>query len=122
MKKSGSILFILAWAITSIAQDVAPEAMPAEETRTPETAMLLFHGKELFEIAAISDVPVEQGVESLQARLKRFAQSPLFHADHLRIKDDKDMKVALIFSGDQSSAAIREVFFIGYDFTGFTDF
>ncbi|RKX33912.1 MAG: mechanosensitive ion channel family protein [Verrucomicrobia bacterium] len=77
-----------------------PAVVAADKTVEPEAAMLFFHGEELFEIGSVADVPAEQNIEMMQRRLKRLAQSPLFRTDNLRVRDDAEMKVALVFSGD----------------------
>ncbi|RKX39719.1 MAG: hypothetical protein DRP64_13895, partial [Verrucomicrobia bacterium] len=101
-----SLWLALGMGLSAYAEE--PAVAAADKTIEPETAMLVFHGEELFEIGSVADVPAEQNVEMMQRRLKRLAQSPLFRTDNLRVRDDAEMKVALVFSGDDFICAAWE--------------
>ena len=114
MKLQHYISALFLGLLLSVSADETNTLQHLDES-TMQTDMLVFHGEELFEIGVVSGVPAEQSVKMMQARLKRFAKSPFFRTDNMRIQDDSEMNVALIFSGDTfvSSVWEQEAVFFG---------
>ena len=81
-------------------------AQEAEGTNT--TAVVMFHGQELFELPGISSVPAEKRVEVLMRRFNRAAKSPLVNTEHISIHHDDDLKVSLIMLDADVLCAVWE--------------
>jgi small-conductance mechanosensitive channel len=61
-----------------------------------ETAMVMFHGQELFELSGISSVTAEQRAKILVRRLTRRAGSPLISTDDFTVYHDDGLNVSMI--------------------------
>jgi len=70
----------------------------AEEV-TNDTAKVVFHGRELFEVTNISSLPASHRVEILARRIREQAKSPRFSTADLVVHNDDDLKVSAIMSG-----------------------
>ncbi len=95
--KTPLILFILLFCISGAAI-AGPDTEPATET-PPEIVPFMFQGHELYSITSISEVSAAQRSDTLRARLKRLAKSPLFSTEKMRVRHDNTLGVSLVFSG-----------------------
>jgi small-conductance mechanosensitive channel len=69
-------------------------------------AILMFGGKELFQLSGISSVSAEIRVETMKRRLKRLAKSPLASTDDFVIHNDDNMGVTMIKHGEEVICAV----------------
>ncbi|MEN8255991.1 MAG: mechanosensitive ion channel family protein [Verrucomicrobiota bacterium] len=82
-------------------------AVQAEEGGgTNGTAMVMFHGQELFEITSISSVSADSRVEILVKRFKKLAKSPLVSTKKFTVHDDDNLKISAIMSGTDMVCAV----------------
>ncbi len=95
--KTPLILFILLFCISGAAI-AGPDTEPVTET-PPEIVPFMFQGHELYSITSISEVSAAQRSDTLRARLKRLAKSPLFSTEKMRVRHDNTLGVSLVFSG-----------------------
>ncbi len=75
---------------------------------TNETAVVLFHGKELFTVSRISSVSAEARAETLQRRFKRQAKSPLVNTKNFSVHHDDELEVSVLMSGTEILCAVWE--------------
>ncbi len=80
-----------------------------EQTVTNDTAVVLFHGKELITVSRISSVSAEARAETLQRRFKRQAKSPLVSTENFSVYHDDDLEVSVIMSGVEILTSVWEV-------------
>ena len=100
--------YILAFLFSLLFFVPADETNMTSRAEVPDTAMLVFHGEDLFEMGSVSGVPANQSVTMLQTRLKQMARSPLFRTDNFRVQDDVKMGLTLIFSGNTYISSVWE--------------
>ncbi len=86
------------------ASDEVPMAPDAEKEKgekpsASDTAWVVFHGKKLYQVGAISKISAAKRASILSVRLKRLAETPLVRTDKFLIKEDDDLGVSLIFTG-----------------------
>jgi len=88
----------------------AAVGVQAQEQRdTNETAAVMFHGKELFEVSRISSVSANTRAETLLRRFKRQAKSPLVSTENFTVNHDDHLNVSVIMSGTEILCAVWEV-------------
>ena len=80
-----------------------------EPTATNETAVVMFHGKELFEVSKISSVSASVRAETLLRRFKRQAKSPLTSTEKFTIHQDDHLMVSVLMSGSEILCAVWEI-------------
>jgi small-conductance mechanosensitive channel len=94
MKHMLFVLLLLGFSVTGL---LAQEEVPKPElSSTNSVAMLLFHGRELFELPNISSVSADNRVAVMLRRIKRVAKSPLVSTEDLSLHHDVELKVSLI--------------------------
>ena len=72
------------------------------------TAVVMFHGQELFEIAGVSSVSADHRAEVWVRRINRQAKSPLVSTEGFTLDHDDELKVSLIMSDTDVLCAIWE--------------
>jgi small-conductance mechanosensitive channel len=75
---------------------------------TNSTAVVLFHGRELFEISDISSVTSDQRAGIVLRRIKRAAKSPLISTDNFSIHHDDGLNASLIMLDTDVMLAVWE--------------
>ena len=80
-----------------------------EQAITNETAVVMFHGKELITVSRISSVSADTRAETLLRRFKRQAKSPLVSTEKFSVHHDDQLKVSVIMSGEEILCAAWEV-------------
>jgi len=86
-----------------------------EQAVTNDTAVVLFHGKELLTVSGISSVSAEARAETLQRRFKRQAKSPLVSTENFSVHHDDELEVSVLMSGSEILCAIWEADAQHYD-------
>jgi len=89
----------------------------ATETITNDSAVVVFHGKELFKVSNISSVSAKKRVETLITRLKEQAKSPLASTDDFTVYNDDELHVSAIMSGADVVCWILDADARQYDMT-----
>jgi small-conductance mechanosensitive channel len=106
MKRWMLVLLISGFSITGLR---AEEAAPVPEgSSTNNVAMLLFHGKELFEVTDISSVSAQKRVDVMLRRFERAAKSPLVSTEDIEIQHDDNLKLSLIMLDSDLLATVWE--------------
>ncbi|MEN8127006.1 MAG: mechanosensitive ion channel domain-containing protein, partial [Planctomycetota bacterium] len=80
----------------------------AVEEVVADTAVLKFHGKDLFEVTNISQLPAESRTDILVKRLKKQAKSPFVSTKEFAVYHDDDLKISMIMSGTDVVCGIWE--------------
>ena len=70
------------------------------------TAVVVFHGKELFTVSQISSVPADTRAETLLRRFKRQAKSPLISTKKFTVHEDTQLNVSVLMSGSEILCAV----------------
>ncbi len=78
------------------------------EEASNSTAVVNFHGQELFTMSGISSVSADNRAEILVKRLKENAKSPFVSTENLTVHHDDDLKVSVIMSGATAICAVWE--------------
>jgi len=86
-------LLALLVLIGSVASQTAAEAI------TNDSAVVIFHGRELFTVSNISSVSADKRVETLLKRIREQAKSPLVSTDDFTVYNDDELHVSAIMSG-----------------------
>ena len=106
MKRCILVVLMFGFSITGLRAEDA--ALAPEESSTNNVSMLLFHGKELFELPGISTVSAQKRVEIMQRRFTRAAKSPLASTENFEIHHDDNLNVSLIMLDSDVMAAVWE--------------
>ena len=80
-----------------------------EQEATNETAVVMFHGKELITVSRISSVSADTRAATLLRRFKRQAKSPLVSTENFTIHHDENLKASVLMSGEETLCAVWEV-------------
>ena len=83
-------------------------AFAQQQEVTNDTAAVLFHGIELFEVTNISTVSAEARAEILVRRIKRAAKSPLVNTENFSIHQDENLNASIIMSGSEILCVVWE--------------
>ena len=75
---------------------------------TNTTAVVLFHGKALFEVVNIAKISAEKRVGILTERIKNHAKSPLADTDDFYVFHDDDLKISAIMHKDDIVVGVWE--------------
>lgn len=78
------------------------------EPITNDSAVVTFHGRELFKVTNISSVPAEKRVAILVRRIRDQAKSPLVSTDDFTVHNDDSLQVSAIMSGSDVVCWILE--------------
>jgi len=98
------------WIFFTIMLSLPLSGIQAQEQEvTNETAVVMFHGKELITVSRISSVPADTRAETLLRRFKRQAKSPLVSTDDFTVHNDEELKVSVLMSGEEVLCAVWEV-------------
>jgi small-conductance mechanosensitive channel len=81
------------WICPAPGKEKAPATQPAATNRT---AMLTFHGRDLFELSDVSSVSAQARVDTVTRRLKRAARSPLVNTENFTLHHDADFQASMI--------------------------
>jgi small-conductance mechanosensitive channel len=95
----------LKWIVLSVLV-AEPASALDEAAASNNTASVMFHGRELFQVADISALSAQKRAQMLTERLVQDARSPLFNTDELALHHDDALGVSLIFSGDEMVCAV----------------
>jgi len=80
----------------------------AAETITNDSAVVVFHGKELFKVSNISSVSAGKRVDTLVQRIREQAKSPLTSTDDFTVYNDDELHVSAIMSGADAVCWVLE--------------
>lgn len=102
------LIFLCAVSAFSLLAVHAQEEVVLSPVSTNKAAMVLFHGKELFEAADVSSVSAEKRVEILVRRFKKAAKSPLVSTKEFSVYHDDELNVSLIMADADTLCAVWE--------------
>jgi small-conductance mechanosensitive channel len=102
------MLTVLIFGFSVIGLRAEEAARVPEESATNDVAVMLFHGKELFELPNISTISAQKRVEIMRRRFTRAAKSPLVSTEAFEIHQDENLNVSLIMLDSDVMAAVWE--------------
>ncbi len=71
----------------------------AEPAVSNDTAMVMFHGTELFKVTGISSISAKSRAKALVDRFVKKAKSPLVSTKGFSVHNDEDLKISAVMSG-----------------------